>query len=293
LHSDGPIDSHLHLQSGAEAPKLLRAMDAVGIYKGVLLGSPLYTITLNPNHRFTHYHQNNMAILGVAKQHPDRFLAWPTLNPLDGKKNQELIQQYRDAGATGIKLFVGHGAKLGSPTEYVFHLCPIDSEVLLPVYQECSDLHLPMCIHVNTTSDAPGFAAEFERVLDLFPELRVIAPHWMLATKRPRYISQLLARYANLYTDISFGRDNLLSAGFQRISDSIELFRSLVTRHAERILFATDLVCTEAAHKTTEWLARRFTAYLNLLSASEFETPVVPGVHLKGLASGRRCYKES
>ena len=39
------VNVHEHLQSLAEVPKMIAAMDSVGIRKTILVGSPLFTFT--------------------------------------------------------------------------------------------------------------------------------------------------------------------------------------------------------------------------------------------------------
>ena len=53
------VDVHEHIQSINEVPRLLVAMDSLGIGKTILLGSSWFTITLDPKVGFTRYDENN------------------------------------------------------------------------------------------------------------------------------------------------------------------------------------------------------------------------------------------
>ena len=61
------IDIHEHIESLAKAEEFLRAMDAEGIARAVLLPSPIETITLNGNKSFTGQKRNMEEILRIAK----------------------------------------------------------------------------------------------------------------------------------------------------------------------------------------------------------------------------------
>ncbi len=119
------INIHEHIQSDTEVPKLLAVMDELGIERTVLVGSSWFTITLNEDVGFTRYDENNAALLRIVERYPGRFEAWPTVNPEDPDmlpKFQSLV----DRGATGLKLYLGHGFRSKKTGTYFFHTRQID-----------------------------------------------------------------------------------------------------------------------------------------------------------------------
>jgi predicted TIM-barrel fold metal-dependent hydrolase len=227
------INVHEHIQSGRQALQLLRAMDALDIEKTVLVGSSWFTITLNPRVGFTHYDRNNQEILRISQDLPGRFEAWPTLDPHDPLKLDKLIRLHGQ-GASGLKLYIGHGYVSPLTGDYFFHTMAMDDLRMAPVYQYCSENLLPICFHVNPGPKTPGFAQEFVKVLQSFPNLLVIAPHWALSSIRLSRLRELLAKFPNLMTDISFGHDTYLISGLRRISAAPHRYRELIESFPER-----------------------------------------------------------
>jgi predicted TIM-barrel fold metal-dependent hydrolase len=280
------INVHEHIQSVDEAPRLLAVMDALGVQKTVLVGSSWFTITLNPAVGFTRHDWNNTQLLHIVRQYPGRFEAWPTLNPEDADSLQKL-QEAVAAGATGLKLYLGHGYKVQSTGEYLFHVMPMDDPRIAPIYAYCEANGLPISYHVNPGPTTPGFAEEFVAVLQAYPDLKIICPHFMLSSINDTRLRELLDTFPNLYSDISFGHDEFLVAGLKRISKRAEKFREILTTYPDRFMFGTDLVVTNAPFKDEAWMTARFQAYLDMLSKDRYTTPVVPDEELRGLALPR------
>jgi predicted TIM-barrel fold metal-dependent hydrolase len=276
------INAHEHIESRREAGKLLNVMDRLEIETTVLLGSSWFTITLNPSVGFTRYDENNEEILALSRLHAGRFEAWPTIDPLDTTKLDK-IKSFHERGATGLKLYLGHGFVSPLTHDYLFHTIAMDDERMFPVYQYCTEHTVPVCFHVNPGPRTPGFLQEFLTVLCRYPDLLVIAPHWALSSIRMSRLRELLRSFPNLLTDISFGHDDYLIAGLRRISRSPASFRQLLVEFSDRVLFGTDLVITSAARKTERWIESRIAAYLSVLRCDIYRTELIPGVELRGL----------
>jgi hypothetical protein len=276
------INVHEHLQSSGEAPKLLHAMDETGIDRVVIVGSSAFTITGNYCLGFTRYDENNREIIDLARAHPDRIEAWPTLDPLDHEKLATL-RSYHDLGAKGLKLYLGHGFVTPGSGDYLFGPIAMDHPSMDAVYEYCATHRLPVCLHINPGPNTPGFADEFVTALERHPNLLVNAPHWILSTVRPSRLAELLDVFPNLVTDVSFGVDEFLIAGLRRISRNPLGIRRVVEQHSDRFLFGTDFVVTSARHKTSEWIRIRVETYLSMLTSKQYETPLVPSEVLNGL----------
>ncbi len=259
-------DSHLHVGGEVKGRTLLSYMDGAGLERAMLLGSSLFTLTLDHRDGFVNHSENNMHLLRLGRSHPDRLGAWPTLDPRE-PQNSWRVRSYAEQGATGIKLYVGHGACNAFTGEPIFHVCRIDDDCMLPIYETCAKLHLPICLHVNCGRAA--YWSELLRVLYRYHDLKLVIPHFALSTRAPDRLRFLLERFPNVLTDTSFGQDEFLLAGSIRVGQSAEL-RELVSAYSERFLFATDLVLTDAAHKTPQWMADRVEHYRSMLTAEQY-----------------------
>jgi predicted TIM-barrel fold metal-dependent hydrolase len=278
------IDVHEHIQSLNEVQKMIAAMDAVGIQKTVLMGSSWFTLTLNQKVGFTRYDENNEELLRICKQYPGRFEAWPTVNPLDPEKLDK-FKNLVGRGASGLKLYLGHGFKIKATDKYMFHTVPINDETMLPLYKYCEDNFIPVCLHVNPSpKTAPGFAEEFVSVLQKFPNLKLVCPHFMLSSEMSNRLKELLDTFPNLYTDVSFGYDDYFKEGLHRISKNPAKFQRLFAQYPDRFFFAADLVITNEEVKTQEWITSQYKAYIDMLSKQTYTTPMLRDEVLYGVA---------
>ncbi len=276
------IDVHEHIASLEDAPKMLAAMDALGIGKTCLMGSSKFTLTLNPSVGFTGYDEINEELLRICEKYPGRFEAWPTMNPRDPDKLDK-FKKLVERGAKGLKLYLGHGFVIKKTNQYMFHTTALDDPGMMPVYRYCQDTFIPICLHVNPS--LPGFAEEFVAVLNAFPDLKVVCPHFMLSSSskfQPR-LEELLDTFPNLYTDISFGHDTFVKEGFIRITKIPTKIRNLFARYPTRFMFSTDLVITPEPEKTVSWIEDRYSAYLAMLTQDRYTTPVLAHDSLRGL----------
>lgn len=279
------VNVHEHIESADEAEALLEIMDQTGVAMTLLMGSSRFTITESQADGFTRVEENNAEILEMARRWPDRFQAWPTIDPADPAKLDKL-KGYVEQGAKGLKLYIGHGLHDNRPgaTGYFFHTRALDDPGMLAVFAYCESTGLPVLLHVNPGPTAPGFAEEFIAVLKAYPALKVIAPHFVLSSIKSSRLRELLDAFPHLYSDISFGHDDFLSAGLKRISRSPKKFQALFADYPDRFMFGTDVVVTAVKARRVEWMAARFRAYLDMLSKAEYTTEVVPGKTLRGLA---------
>lgn len=265
------LNAHEHIQGENNVPDLMKLMDAVGMSKTVLVGSSWFTITMNDSVGFTRYDENNEAILNIAKEHPDHFEAWPTINPLDPQKFEKIVD-FHQRGATGIKLYTGHGYTRRDNGDYMFHPIAMDDPSMFPLYEYWEEHHIPICFHVNPYK--PGFAQELIEVLRTFPDMKVIAPHFILSSIRDSRMREFLDTFPNLYSDISFGHDDFLTTGLARISRNPQKFRDIFTQYPDRFFFGSDLVLTELDRKSHEWMVHRIEAYYDMLTKEEYSSPV-------------------
>ena len=274
------INVHEHVQGVENTETLLEEMDALGIGKTVLVGSPWFTISLYERAGFTRYDENNAAILAMAKAHPTRFEAWPTVDPTDTAK-LEKVKAMVGEGATGVKLYLGHGYT-SRENRYIFHPVAMDDPGMSALYEYLAEKHIPICYHVNPAK--PGFLDEFVQVLKAHPDLKVNTPHYFMSSMVHARIREMLKTFPNLFIDISFGHDDYLNSGLQRVSAEREAFRALFQEFPDRFMFGTDYVVTTLRPKDHRWYQERTQAYLDMLSSEQYTTPLLADRPLRGLA---------
>ncbi len=254
------INAHEHVQSEENLPILRQAMADCQVKKMVLLGTSDFTFYLDPDYGFTGYDENNEVILKMSRENPDEFAALVTLDPRD-KDKLEKLKKYTADGAAGVKLYNGHG------TFYdLYFNIPLDDPEMMEVYAYCEQESLPILYHVNSGR----FLEQFERILEEFPDLVIVAPHFILTSANLSRLNDLMRKYPQLYTDISFGHPDFLVAGFGRISNNIYAFREFMVNFRDRITYGTDLVVTTYKAKTRAYIDDVHLAYMDLLEKEEF-----------------------
>jgi predicted TIM-barrel fold metal-dependent hydrolase len=248
------IDIHTHLGTfhwGREltVDGLLRLMDQHEIEKAVVL--PLVSPESTP------YIQTTEAALAAYRAHPDRIIAFCAVDPrvttnrperyghVEGVKGlQTILQRYKDAGARGMGEH-----KVG---------LPFDHAQMMALYEACANLELPILFHLDDirSFDTPGLP-RLEHALKTFPKLPFIghaAGFWASisgdATLKDfgRYpkvptpvapkgaLDRLMARYSNLYGDLSE------PGGYTAIARDPKFGREFLIRRADQLLFGTDFL---------------------------------------------------
>jgi predicted TIM-barrel fold metal-dependent hydrolase len=273
------INVHEHIGSLDLAPIFVNCMDRIGIGKMCLMGSSMFTLTLDEAYGFTGHHDNNEELLKIMKAYPGRFEAWVTIEPREADKLKK-FKSYIERGATGLKLYTGHGYTTKA-NEYMFHTRAMDDPEMYPVYAYCEENFIPICLHVNPYKGKPGFAQELIAILTDFPDMKIDCPHFMLSSIMSSRLREYLDTFPNLYSNISFG-DYFAKAGLKRISRKPEKFKKLFADYPDRFFYATDLVLTRG--KKEDWAMDQFQAYLDMLSCETYTAPFIPGETLRGLA---------
>ena len=176
----------------------------------------------------------------------------------------EKLKAFVEAGARGLKLYNGHGYFY----DHFFKL-PLDDPSMMQVYRYCEEKGIPILYHINSGR----FLNQFENILKAFPYLVVIAPHFALTSRNLSLLSRLLDTYPNLYTDISFGHPDFQVAGFKRISQNSESFKSFMKKYSDRITFGTDIVITSYRAKSRSYIDEVTLSYFDMLEKEKFTLP--------------------
>jgi predicted TIM-barrel fold metal-dependent hydrolase len=261
-------NAHEHFQSIDCVPKFLEAMRRNDVVKTVIVGSPEATI-ISGRAGFFGEEKYNLEALRIATAYPDSFIAFPTLNPRDPKKLENL-ERWLALGGKGLKLYSGHSS---------FYDLPLNHPTMIPVYRFCEDNNIPILFHVNVAL----YQREFEKVLAKFSGLKTICPHLCLSTSAPDRFDHLMRRYPNLYSDVSMGYIDFMKAAILRLSRNAKKFRELIVDHQDRIFFGTDNVITDAPHKTVDWIDKMTRVYRDILERKEYSFFGIGGRSLTGL----------
>ena len=266
------VNTHEHLmQTAGEGArlKLEAANRRSGVVSTALVASSLYTFTLQKGIGFIDHHKNNEYLCRLATLHPGEYYAFVTFDPEEEGIVRKL-EEYLGKGATGVKLYAGHGANVGD--DEPFHVCPLDDPRLLALYDYCQAHRVPICLHINLRK----FEAETRRVLDRYPKLPLIIPHfglWSGSDRRAR-LDRLLTDYPNVMTDNSFGWWYSVP-GLKRYDPKNDKrppsMRDFFIKHQDRILFGTDVVVTAGAGKSADALTDFWLAYRCSLELEEYE----------------------
>ncbi|MCP4247834.1 MAG: amidohydrolase family protein [bacterium] len=290
------VNVHEHLMDNQRAWADLESVNRrTGVAATVLVASPRYTFTLRKGTGFVNHHENNAFLCRVAREHPGRYFAYVTFHPNDDDLVGRLDRYLAD-GASGVKLYLGHGAEVGDGEP--FHVYPLDDPRILPLYAFCQERQVPIIFHINLRK----YEAEARRIFDAYPDLPFIVPHFGLwsGDDRRYKLDKLLEEYPKLMTDISFGWWYSVE-GLERISQRPEPawampkekkktqplpFRDFVLKHQDRIMFGTDVVITGHKSKNADALTDFWLSYRAMLELEEYDFRDRKGkdYHFNGLA---------
>lgn len=200
----------------------LRSLQDIGVEKGFLL---------------PYCHKPGMAlelnrwVASVSRENP-WLVPFAGIHPEDEDITRILRTCLGTWGFAGIKL------------QLAVITYPADHPKLCPVYREIHDHGKLLVIHAGTAPYAPG-QEEFEAlglrkilpVLDKFPRLKVIIPHFGLYELD--LAQEILTSYPNIYVDTSWALAN------PKLEVSDDTLSRFMSRHGDRVLFGTDFPIVE------------------------------------------------
>lgn len=153
------------------AEDMLAQMDEAGVDKAVLHAEFEFG-------DYSTYSSLNNRVAELVRQYPDRFAGVCAVDPRDGQLAlQEMDRAVRDLGLRGLNLgpsFLG---------------IAISDRLLYPFYARCSELGIPVSIHIGTHFSAThplhlGNPVQLDEIACRFPELRIVGMHggwpWVL-----------------------------------------------------------------------------------------------------------------
>lgn len=248
------INMHEHLQNMKDVEPYLEMTQELNIQKTLLLGSPKETLLSRGG--FTDYDKNNDELLKIREKYPDNFEVLCATYWHDEDQIAKIASCYK-RGAKGVKLYNGHSS---------FYELPLDNPSMMQVYKYIEENSLILLAHVN----ANNYLNEFENVLQKFPKMKVICPHFCLFSKKLGELEKLMDKYPNLYTDTSFGHIDFTVSGMKRMSQRKTEFINFIKKYPDRVFFGTDQVVTNMKTKShMDFLEETYKAYLNILGAGD------------------------
>lgn len=249
-------DIHESIESMSNVLTLQETMQSLNIKKVTLQGIPkdILYFTDSNDLSLSDAANNNQLIQQVTAQTQtqDTFGFFCTIDPLDAER----VNKMKDClmqGAGGVKLYNGYSYA---------HVIPVDDPRLSELYQSLSDADGVLMLALNSGE----YQGELENVLSLNPDLKVICPHYCLASQSLDRLTDLMNRFPNLYVDTSFGQASLAKTGFETISQNHDAFESFFTTFQDRILFGTDNVLTTYEDKDQVFLTDLYQNYIAILS---------------------------
>jgi predicted TIM-barrel fold metal-dependent hydrolase len=287
------IDAHNHLRAGDRAEtsvdELVRLMDELHVRTVVNLsggwGEALAA---------------NVAALDSA--HPGRFktfcnLDWRGVGEA-GWTERAVTQLAADvrAGAAGLKVFKELGLRIRDTRG---ELVMPDDERLVPIWDRAGALGVPVLIHtadpvaffrpldrfnerwdeLNRYPDWHFYGPEFPpfedliaalyRLIEAHPATTFITAHVGCYPENLAFVSAMLDRFPNLYTDISARIAELGRAPYSA--------RAWFIKHADRILFGTDIAPDREVYRT----------HFRFLETADEYFPYAPGAEVP--PQGRWC----
>lgn len=200
----------LHPTTDGTIGKLKEVLVSRNISKAVLL-----PIATKPSQQTT---INNWA----ASVKDDFFCPFGTVHPLAEDWSQEL-ERIKELGLYGIKFH---------PDYQNFF---IDDDMMMPIYQKCSDLELPVLFHAGLDPLSPEvihcLPESAAKIADMFPDLTMILAHGGGLMKWDDVEKYLAGRPGKLYFDVSVIAEYISSE---------QLLRIIKKHGADRILYGSD-----------------------------------------------------
>ena len=210
---------YTHERGPESIDEMLAQMDAAAVERAVL----------QAEWGFGDYRAMNAAVTRIAREHPDRFIPYVTVNPAEDDDMATVVRrEVEDNGARGLNL---------QPFAYRLRC---DDRRFYPVYDRCRELGVPVTVHcsVNFSADRSidfGRPLYLDQVACDFPGLTLVANHggwpWVtemvaVAWKHPTMFIEIGAIAPRYIARAGTGWEPLLVYGKSLLQD--------------RVLWATD-----------------------------------------------------
>ena len=193
-------------QGDGTVKDLLAGMESAGVEKAVVFSCATKPDQVAPANEF---------LKSISTAYPEKFFAFGTIHP-DHPDVQGMLKLIRDCNLQGIKLHPD------------FQQIYIDEPAMMKVYEQL-DGTLPLMIHMGDARTDFSSPYRLARVLDRFPQLKIIAAHFGGYSEWDQVWKHLVGRDVYFDTSSSIFK---LGAG-----EAAEIVRA---HGVEKILFASD-----------------------------------------------------
>ncbi len=272
----GPkFDAHVHLRNKEDIESMIGYSEEFNVKK--MLGI---------------MHEDNRKELDDA--FPDKFvyakfLAFADYFKGEKKKGLEDLEQAYADGYSVIKIWFAPRWKDYAIDRYGLkrdtnHNYSLNSPLLEPFFERLDDLNLTLLLHVSDPDLMYGdryqpeskygtkkeHLEEFKSILSEYPKLKIIGAHMAGQPEHLENLSTWLKNYPNLYVDLASAKWMVREFG-----ENIDLTRAFFDRHADRILFGTDIVSGRTDREPLPgYYIHRYVAFQALLETDVRKHPL-------------------
>ena len=271
------VNAHESVYSAVQLDMYRRACKRLNITHTILVGHFEQTFLEGTKWDTKNYDvPNNEFVLTLAAESPGEFSAIVMVNPADPDVLAK-IRGYVDRGAVGVQtydfLFAGG---LANPRHDAF-------------FQFLESNRIPLSLRTGVRK-SKGLRP-VDTVLNKYPFLKVLIPHYMVAEDVPEHVDYLMRKHDNLYTDLSYGFKKWRTTHFKRISEHIDAVRDLVERYQDRVLWGTDIVVGRDGWKTEDYIDASYEDYAGIMERKRFRFSLT-GEVLNGFGFDRAILKK-
>lgn len=212
-------------QGNGTVSDLLAGMESANVEKAVVFSCATKPEQVAPANEF---------LKVVKAAHPEKFYAFGTIHP-DHPDVPGMLKSIRESNLQGIKLHPD------------FQQIYIDEPAMMRIYEQL-DGSLPLMIHMGDTRTDFSSPYRLARVLEKFPQLKIIAAHFGGYSEWDQVWKHLIGR--EVYFDTS-------SSIFKLGADNAA---KIVRAHGvEKILFASDYPAVRPEQAISDVLAMKLT----------------------------------
>lgn len=209
------IDAHCHIGQGLTysqtAGKLLKEMDKHGVTGAIIVPADRFIAVYNK--------EGNDLVCKAAREHPDRFIPFATVNPWYGERSLDELDRAFGCGAAGLKLH---------PVIQGFQ---ITDAICMEVVEFVVDHRLPIYFHTGTPICCTPF--QLTELAMRYPEGTFIMGH---------------AAYADFWNDVTASVSCAPNIYIETSQHLASFVRTLIEQVGpERIIYGSDSPLTSMA----------------------------------------------
>lgn len=260
----GSFDMHEHFRVNGNMELYLKVARGLGIKKTIFV--PTGNAPDNAG-----YKEHMAALLKEQKKHPDRIIAFCSIDEADPGAS-EIFEKCLDEEGKGLKILGGHKD---------FYDVPLNNDTMKQVFKIAQDRNVPVMAHVSIMR-LPAAKAEFMDLLDQFPGVRVQYSHYCSSIYYGINLDQcaeFLDKYPNLYVDLAMGSGAKGFLKYMMQEGGLEKIRNFILKYQDRILHGTDMILAggKSATQNKKFLRDRIKCEFDLYKEKFYKCPLING----------------